>query len=161
MKNSIARTVVTLSFAAAGLAMFGSAVPAMADKVDLPPGPIHDRHELMEGIGDNAKKIGDSLKAGKIDDVTVAAKEIQASAGKALALFPKGSTDPKSRAKDEIWTDWAKFEKLMKELEVKAGELATVAENKGDVSGASKAMFGNCKSCHDDFRKPDEKEKKS
>jgi cytochrome c556 len=161
MKTSIALTVVTLSLAAAGFGVVGSAGLAIADKVDLPPGPIRDRHELMEGIGDNAKKIGDSLKAGKIDDVAVAAKQIQADAGKALPLFPKGSTDPKSRAKDEIWTDWAKFEKLMKDLEVRAGELATVAENKGDVSGASKAMFGNCKSCHDDFRKPDEKEKKS
>lgn len=156
MKKRTALTAITLSFALAGATGI-----AMADHVDLPPGPIHDRHELMEGIGDNAKKIGDSLKAGKIDDVEAAAKAIQADAGKALPLFPKGSTDPKSRAKDEIWTDWAKFEKLMKELEVKAGELATVAANKGDVSGASKAMFGNCKSCHDDFRKPEEKEKKS
>ena len=74
-----------------------------------------------------------------------------------LALFPKGSTDPKSRAKDEIWANWDKFEGLMKELEAKAGELAAAAANKGDVRAASKAMFGNCKSCHDDFRKPEEK----
>ena len=30
----------------------------------LPPGPIHDRHELMEEIGKHAKKIGEAGKAG-------------------------------------------------------------------------------------------------
>jgi cytochrome c556 len=149
MKKRIATSVLTLSLAAAGLAM----------AADLPPGPIHDRHELMEEIGDNAKKIGDALKAGNLEPVPAAANAIKADAGKALALFPKGSTHPDSRAKDEIWTSWDKFEAGMKDLEVKAGELATAAENKGDVGAASKAMFGNCKSCHDNFRKPEEKEK--
>ena len=151
MKKSIVSSVLTLSLAAAGLAIAGPE--------DLPPGPIHDRHELMEGIGDNAKKIGDALKAGNLDVVPAAANAIKADAGKALALFPKGSTHPESRAKDEIWTSWDKFEAGMKDLEAKAGELATAAANKGDVGAASKAMFGNCKSCHDNFRKPEEKEK--
>jgi cytochrome c556 len=153
MKKRIALSVVTLSISAAGLATAGHE--------NLPAGPIHDRHELMERIGDNAKKIGDSLKAGNLEPVPAAATEIKSDAGKALALFPKGSTHPKSRAKDEIWTSWDKFERLMKELEAKAGELAAAATNKGDVGAASKAMFGNCKSCHDDFRKPEEKEEKS
>jgi cytochrome c556 len=151
MKKSIVSSVLTLSLAAAGLAMAGHD--------DLPPGPIHDRHELMEGIGDNAKKIGDALKAGNLEPVPAAANAIKTDAGKALALFPKGSTHPGSRAKDEIWSSWDKFEAGMKDLEAKAGELATAAENKGDVGAASKAMFGNCKSCHDNFRKPEEKEK--
>lgn len=147
MKERIALSVL-LSLAATGLAVAG------AD--DLPPGPIHDRHELMERIGDNAKKIGDSLKAGNLEPVPDAANAIKTDAGKALALFPKGSTHEKSRAKDEIWTSWDKFEKLMKDMEAKAGELAVAAASKGDVGAASKAMFGNCKSCHDEFRKPED-----
>ncbi len=150
MKKRIALAVLTLSFSAAGFAVAGD---------DLPAGPIHDRHELMEEIGDNAKKIGDALKAGNTEPVAAAATGIKTGAGKALALFPKGSTHAKSRAKDEIWTSWDKFETLMKDLETKAGELAAAAANKGDVAAASKAMFGNCKSCHDEFRKPEEKEK--
>lgn len=151
MKKRIALSVLTLSLSAAGLALAGHD--------DLPPGPIHDRHELMEEVGDNAKLIGDSLKSGNLEPVAGAATKIKDAAAKALVLFPKGSTDPKSRAKDEIWTNWDKFDGLMKELEAKAGELATAAANKGDVGAASKAMFGNCKSCHDDFRKPEEKKK--
>jgi cytochrome c556 len=153
MNKRIALSVLTLSLSAAGLA------PAAHE--DLPAGPIQDRHELMERIGDNAKKIGDSLKAGNLEPVPAAASEIKSDAGKALALFPRGSTHPKSRAKEEIWTNWDEFERLMKELEAKASDLAAAAANKGDVGAASKAMFGNCKSCHDDFRKPEEKEEKS
>jgi len=148
MKKRIALSVLSLSFAAAGLAVAGD---------DLPPGPVHDRHELMEGIGDNAKLIGDSLKSGNLEPVAAAATAIKTDAGKALALFPAGSSHPKSRSKEEVWTNWDKFEGLMKELESKAADVAAAAASKGDVAAAAKAMFGNCKSCHDDFRKPEEK----
>jgi len=142
---------LAVTLCAAGLAFAGSE--------SLPPGPILDRHELMEEIGDNAKKIGDALKAGNLDAVGPAAEKIQANAAKALPLFPKGSTHPESRAMPEIWEKWAEFEQSMKEMETKAAELASAAKNKGDVGAAAKAMFGNCKSCHDGFRKPEEKEK--
>jgi len=148
---TIAILVATTAIAAAGI------VHASKGH-DLPAGPIHDRHELMEEIGKNAKQIGDALKSGKLDPVAGAAKTIQADAAKALTLFPEGSTHPDSRAKDEIWTEWAKFESLMKELESKAGELATAASSGGDSDAASKAMFGTCKSCHDQFRKPEKKD---
>lgn len=143
-------------FFAATLAFAGLAF-AHADEKDLPAGPIRDRHELMERIGKNAKTIGESLKSGKHDPIEAAAKGIEADSAKALALFPQGSTDPKSRAKDEIWADWAKFEKINKNMGAKAGELAAAAAAKGDVGAAADAMYVTCKSCHDAFRKPEEK----
>jgi len=130
---------------------------------DLPAGPIRDRHELMEGIGKNAKAIGTSLQEGGAGDrVKIAdwALKIQTSASKIAGLFPKGSTDPKSRAKPEIWTHWDKFEENAKLLEASAGELAAAAQSGGDVGAASKKMFAACKSCHDEFRKPEKKEEK-
>ncbi|MFN2376698.1 MAG: cytochrome c [Candidatus Binatia bacterium] len=123
----------------------------------LPAGPIHDRHELMEEIGDNAKIIGDALKSGQLEPVGPAAEKIHAASAKAVALFPKGSTHPKSRAKPEIWDNWEKFETLSKDFETAAGELAAAAKSGGDVKAAANTMFGTCKSCHDDFRKPEEK----
>ena len=121
----------------------------------LPPGPIHDRHELMEGIGKNAKIIGEALKSGTTTPVAGAAEKIQASAGKITKLFPPGSTDPNSRAKPEIWSNWPKFEADALQLQNAAGALATTAHKGGDVGAAAKTMFGACKSCHDDFRTPD------
>jgi cytochrome c556 len=125
----------------------------------LPAGPIRDRHELMEGIGKNAKVIGDAVKAGTFEPVAAAAAKIQASAAQIDGLFPPGSTHPQSRAKPEIWTDWAKFQATTKQLAADAGALATVAQSGGDVPAAAKTLFGACKSCHDQFRVP-EKDKK-
>jgi cytochrome c556 len=151
MRKNLSPVLLAATLAAAGVAC------AHAAEKELPTGPIRDRHELMEGIGKNAKVIGDALKSSKHDPIADAAKSIQADSAKVLALFPKDSTHPNSRAKDEIWTDWAKFEKINDDMGVKAGELATAATTGGNVGKAADAMFGTCKGCHDDFRKPEEK----
>lgn len=134
-----------------------------AHEANLPAGPIRDRHELMEEQGKDAKYIGDSLKAGGAGDrlrIADAALKIQTSAAKITALFPPGSTNPKSRAKPEIWTHWDKFQEDAKKLEAAAGELANAAQSGGDVKTAADTMFGACKSCHDEFRVPEKKGKK-
>ena len=139
----------------------GLQVVSAHEAKDLPAGPIRDRHELMEGIGKNAKIIGDALKAGKMgpeSGIGPAAMEISTSAAKIPGLFPKGSTDPKSRAKPEIWTNWTKFEDNAKRLEARAAEVANEAAAGGNIAAKSQEMFAACKSCHDEFRKP-EKEK--
>ena len=151
-RQLVSSVVMATLLGAAGIAY------AHMKQEDLPAGPIRDRHELMEGIGKNAKAIGDALKRGKHDPIAEAADKISAAASKIPALFPKGSTDPKSRAMPAIWEHWDKFEGLTKELGARASELAAAARSGGDVGGAAKKMFGNCKSCHDDFRKPEEKE---
>src|SRR5438876_12195420 len=94
-----------------------ASVAALAHEHNVPAGPIRDRHELMEGIGKNSKVIGDALKAHNVGPVADAAEKIKASAAKITDLFPPGSTHPKSRAKPEIWTNWAKFEENAKKLQ--------------------------------------------
>jgi cytochrome c556 len=138
----------------------GLRVVSAHEAKDLPAGPIRDRHELMEGIGKNAKIIGNALKSGDHLKVEEGAGQIQTSASKIAALFPKGSTDPKSRAKPEIWTHWEKFEQNAKDLEARAGELGDAARSGGDSKTAADKMFAACKSCHDEFRVPEKKEKK-
>jgi len=127
---------------------------------DLPAGPIRERHYLMEDIGKNSKVIGAALKAGDSGPVAGAAENIQADAAKITGLFPPGSSHPKSRAKPEIWTNWAKFEANAKALQSNAGALANAAKSGGDVKAAADTMFDGCKSCHDDFRVPEKKKRK-
>jgi cytochrome c556 len=129
---------------------------AWAHTDDLPAGPVHDRHELMERIGANAKTIGDALKTKDMAPIPAAAEAIAADARKAPSLFPPGSEHPKSRAQPEIWKDWPKFEALTASLATHAEELAKAAKSGGDAGAAAKTMFGDCKSCHDAFRKPEE-----
>jgi cytochrome c556 len=138
----------------------GLQVVSAHEAKDLPAGPIRDRHELMEGMGKNAKIIGDALKSGDHSQVEQAAGKIQASATKIPGLFPPGSTDPKSRAKPEIWTNWKKFEENAKQLEASAGVLQDRVRSGGDFKVEAKKMFDTCKSCHQEFRVPEKDEKK-
>ncbi len=142
--------------AATVLLACGAGAVAMSAE-ELPAGPIRERHQLMEGIGKNAKAIGDALKAGNTAPVAGAAQQIAADAAKIAPLFPAGSTHPKSRAKPEIWQDWPKFEADVKQLQTNAAALAAVAKDGGNVGSAAQGMFDTCKSCHDQFRVPEKK----
>ena len=122
---------------------------------DLPPGPIRERHELMESIGKHAKRIGDAVKKGETQSVAADAETISQDAEKIPGLFPEGSTHEKSRAKPEIWTHWKEFEQTAHGLAADAAALAKTSKEGGDVKKASGKMFENCKSCHDSFRVPE------
>ena len=122
----------------------------------LPVGVIRDRHELMESIGANAKKVGKAVKAGDNATVASAAQKIQEAAGQITNLYPEGSLHAKSRAKAEIWKNWSGFTADAQKLQDTSAKLVTAAKNNGDVNAASKAMFDTCKACHDDFRKPED-----
>src|SRR4030095_1380380 len=61
-------TMMAAAVVAAVLLSGGAAQTKDEEGPKLPPGPIADRHELMEHNGDDAKKIGDALKAGEPGD---------------------------------------------------------------------------------------------
>jgi len=147
------RILCTLNAAALCLSF---SAPVLASEAELPAGPIRDRHELMEDIGANAKKIGNAMKTGAKDQVAAPAKAIRDAAPKVLPLFPEGSTHPNSRALDEIWKDWAGYKHANSEMEKAAAALAEAAESGGDLPPAVKRLFDSCKSCHDSFREPEE-----
>jgi cytochrome c556 len=140
-----------------------AAVPADDDHDDLPAGPIRERHELMEAIGDSAEDINNAFNMGSEGfDVAVIQREagqIAMNAHRIPSLFPKGSTDPKSRALPAIWENWDKFVALAKDLETSAQSLSDAARSGDDenLKEKSQKVFANCKSCHDQFRKPEEK----
>lgn len=143
-------------FVGSGLAIaLGSLVAASAHE-ELPPGPIHDRHELMEEVGKNAKVIGDAMKAGEIEKIPGPASEIESAAKKIAELFPEGSVHPNSRAKPEIWTDPSGFALEIKKLETAAAALAVAAQTRTNVPQAANDLFASCKSCHTNFRVPEE-----
>jgi cytochrome c556 len=131
---------------------------ALADEADLPAGPIRDRHELMEEVGKQAKALNGALKAGDTAAVAKPAEEIARLASRIVKLFPPGSTDPKSRAKPEIWQKFDQFEALASELESSSAALAVAAKAGADVQSLSAKVMKTCKGCHESFRKPKEGE---
>jgi cytochrome c556 len=136
--------------------------PAVADHEDLPPGPIRDRHLLMEDIGKQAEQINDALKAGAAGEqaatIETAAKALAADALQITALFPTGSLDPKSRALPAIWENWKTFEEGASSLAKSASALASSAASGDtkDIKEKARQVFSVCKSCHDQFRRPKE-----
>ena len=135
------------------------------DHSKLPPGPIRERHELMETQGEPAENITTALNgAAEGMDTGVIQRDGQAiaqSAHRIPSLFPKGSTDPNSRALPVIWEKWDQFEQFAKQLEHDAQSLSNAAGQgeAEELQEKAKKMFANCKSCHDQFRKPKEKTK--
>jgi len=134
------------------------------DHSKLPPGPIRDRHELMETQGEEAENINMALSGAEGMDTGIIQRDAQAiavSAARIPSLFPKGSTDPNSRALPVIWDKWDDFVQHAKDLEHDAQSLSNAAGQglAEEIQGKVKKMMGACKSCHDQFRKPKEEEK--
>lgn len=92
-----------------------------------------------------------------------AAKAIDDTAAALLSWFPQGSGPggagiQETRAKAEIWANWADFEAKTKALDDAAGLLTTAAAS-NDVT-AIKTALGEvgkaCKACHESYRAPEE-----
>ncbi|WP_269584016.1 c-type cytochrome [Roseibium sp. Sym1] len=121
-------------------------------------GVVKERMDAMSDIGDQMKIIGKMMKSGPYDTATLATASgnIAGHAGPALLkLFPEGSIQETSDAKQEIWTDWPKFQALAGDLEASAQALKDLAEDgagKELTSAAFGTLAGTCKSCHETFR---------
>jgi cytochrome c556 len=120
----------------------------------LPEGPIRERHELMEGMAADAKAISAANREGDTKAVVQPAQRIGEASARIAPLFPNGSLHPGSRAKPDIWQDFAEFEAQTKALGVKAAALAKIAREGGDTNAATKELMMRCKQCHEAFRTP-------
>ena len=76
--RAIARAILAsaLAVAIASPATARAQAAATSDGHALAAGPIHDRHEIMEGMGLSAKAIGAALKSGKPADAAKPAEDI-------------------------------------------------------------------------------------
>lgn len=142
-KQAVASLVVALSVAGAAVAVIA------ADA-------YQDRHMAMEAVGDAMKSLGAIAKKQAPFDAAVVkanATTIADHLKTAQTLFPAGSGGGESRARPEIWTDAAGFEKGMKEAQAAAVALQSVS-NEAAYGPALGAVGSSCKSCHDKYRIP-------
>lgn len=119
--------------------------------------PRHERHELMEGVGEAAKPVGKMFK-NKLDfDAEVVMKSLQTwhdASMKLGDLFPVGSeTGMDTEAAPAIWEDRAGFEKALANWReaveaARAAEPMTLEAAKLTVG----PVFQACKDCHDSYR---------
>lgn len=114
---------------------------------------VKARQELMDVIGASTKTLGDMAQGTTTFDAAAAeaakAAMIEASAGIAAA-FETQATDPASKSKPEVWTNWDDF--------VAKGNALNAAATAADVSSAAAigaslgAIGGACKDCHTAYR---------
>jgi cytochrome c556 len=119
--------------------------------------PRHERHELMEGVGDAAKPVGMMLKGDAAFDAEVLKASLETfldASNRFGGLFPPGSeTGEDTRAAAAIWEDRDGFEQALGELH-DAVE-AAIAANPGSLEEAKPVVgpiFNACKNCHDGYR---------
>jgi cytochrome c556 len=132
-----------------------------------PPAPspskqaIDVRKAAFTLIGNNFKPIGDVLQGRTPFD----AAEVQKRASRVAFLsqlltdtFPDASNVglPDTKAKAEIWSDRAAFDKRLKDFQDHAAVLAQLAVKESSASDAFKAaataVAQDCKGCHDSFK---------
>jgi cytochrome c556 len=114
----------------------------------------------MKLQGASMADIQNKLKAGNVEAVAVNADTLALTSMHITALFPRGSTSDKSRAKPEIWQKQAEFEGYANTLQTKAKTVADLARKK-DQAGTQAAVADlgrtTCGACHDAFRGPEKK----
>lgn len=118
--------------------------------------PAHQRHEAMETVQESFKPLrAIAVKEAPFDAAVVKknATTILEKLKEAHGLFPAGSGGGDSRAKPEIWTDRAGFDKAMKDSQAAAAAMAAVTDEAAYVA-AMKTLGGSCKACHDKYRLP-------
>jgi cytochrome c556 len=119
--------------------------------------PSHERHELMEGVGEAAKPVGAMLK-GEAPYDAAALQESMATFLKASEafgkLFPPGSEDEgDSRAAPAVWEDRAGFDEALKDWHDAIN--AAIASNPATLDAARPVVgpvFNACKNCHEGYR---------
>jgi cytochrome c556 len=120
---------------------------------------VKARTALMDSFDDASKILIVSAKAGTADAATAkAAEDISAGLKKVPGLFPAGSGGDKikSRAKPEIWADFAKFEGYAKDADAAFTAVAAAAKA-GDGAGVTTTFakaVASCTACHRDYRGP-------
>jgi cytochrome c556 len=141
---------------AAGGAAAGGAAGAMPSPAKR---AIEYRMAVMTVVGGNFGPIGGVLQGRapyNAAEISKRAERVAFLAGMAAEVFPEISKDGDTKAKPEIWTDKAGFDKAMKAFGDSSAALAALVKTDQTNSDAFRAAAGKvgqaCKGCHDDYK---------
>lgn len=119
---------------------------------------IKARQDAMKNVGNAMKALAAIAKGEAPFDAAVVGKNAGTIADrldKVATLFPDGSQqgDVETWAKPEIWSDHADFDKTREAARAAALALQAVTDEAA-YRPALGRLGGNCKSCHDTYRRP-------
>ena len=160
MLGAIRSSALALVIAAVAVA----AMPNMAD-AQMAGKTIDARRALMKNNGKNMKVIVGFVKEGMgtTADAAKSARMIASNLAQLPNHYPKGTAQGSgagnTRAKAEIWTEWARFTGGAAKGNELALKLAMAADtgDKGAIGKALGALGKGCGGCHKAFRGPKNK----
>lgn len=122
---------------------------------------IKYRQNMMHAIGGHTAAAG-AIVQGKVDyknQLPEHAHALLTLTSDIPALFPKGSDFGNTKAKDEVWSNRAEFEKHAKDAKDKVAAFAKSVQggNQQAIAASFKEMGESCKACHKDFRKKEDR----
>ena len=134
------------------------AAPAAA-----PPSPgtqaINVRKAIFTLIGSNFKPVGEVLQGRatyESVDVPTSASRVAFLAGLLNDAFPDNSSTGDTKAKPEVWSNRADFDKRVKDFQDHSATLVQVVAREKSGSDAFKAaavaVGQDCKGCHENYR---------
>jgi cytochrome c556 len=143
-------------------AILGVSPSISADKPTSGQDLVEYREKRLKAAGGAMQALG-QYDGSNVEIAIAAAKTIDDVAGEFLSNFPEGSGPDgvgitKTRAKPEIWSDWAGFQAKAKAFDDAAAILTTAAAT-NDLDQIKTAMgdVGKaCKACHQDYRAPED-----
>ena len=121
---------------------------------------IKYRQNMMKAIGGHTAAAG-AIVQGKVDyknQLADHARALQALTSDIPGLFPKDSDFGDTKAKDEVWSNRAAFEKHAKDAKTQVAAFAKAVQggNQQAIAASFKDVGERCKACHKDFRKQDD-----
>lgn len=116
--------------------------------------PVHERHELMEKVGDAAKPVGAMLQ-GEVEynaERVMQSLEVWAAVAEEFGgLFPEGSEG--GEAAPAIWEDRSGFDAELAKWRAAIAAARTAAPATLDAARpALGPVFSPCKDCHESYR---------
>jgi cytochrome c556 len=118
--------------------------------------PIAARKAILKEIGDATKAPAAMLKGEAAFDLATAKKALEtysAGAKKLPALFPDSSKTGDTAALPKVWEDKTRFDGGFAKMGSDAAAANAAITDEASFKANFSKVLGNCKSCHDDFRK--------
>jgi cytochrome c556 len=114
---------------------------------------VQDRVQLMRGMAEATKALGEMARGQSAFDANAAAEAIGKLAGQAGLIAPRfepPAQDPNSKARAGIWSNWGDFTAHADRL-YDAAMQAEVGSLEA-LTASLPAVMAACKSCHQSYR---------
>ena len=150
------KSVIAASVLCASVCTFSMAQTPPAATGPAAKAAIANRRAIFTLIGTNFRPIAEILRGGapSQSDLDKYTARVAFLAGMLPGAFPDGSSGGDTRAKADIWSSRADFNKLLQEFQDHSTQLAQAASrhDAAAVNTTVGAVAQDCKTCHNRYR---------